>query len=137
MAQSEKVEIRSFSVDGTDIDCKLNIEVNVDGRIFKPTFVDNSFNVPKEVHKAKKVGIRLRCGQYQVRFKSLNRSDFAYNGTRFGWRVGIDRYPFEDADVPSELEDKVEEVHYISFQPDGYVTTRVQVLIPNKRSKKK
>lgn len=134
-AQTNIVHVLPFLLDGKEVGCEYKITLYVDGKKLTPSVEENSFKVPTEISKAKKIALRLTCGTYKLSFNSLRPSDFVYNDSKYEWVVGIDRQPFEEVYVYSTIEDKVKEVHYIKFQPDGYVSTYLPVYI-YKSSKK-
>lgn len=134
--QRAKVEIDEFLVDGRVIDCNYNLTIFADKKRFKPRFVGNTFEVPQQLRKARNIAVKLQCGAYTISINSLGKRDFfAPNNGRYIWSGGIDSYPFDEADVPSEIADKVAEVHYIRFLPYDYVGTKIQLFIPKKMEK--
>ncbi len=133
-AQRAKVEIGEFLVDGRSIDCNYDLTISVNGKKIRPRFDGSTFAVPKQVRAGREIAIRLVCGAYTISMRPLGQNRFfAPNNGRYIWKAGIDSYPFEEANVPSDIEDKVAEVHYIKFDPYGYVGTQLQIFIPKKR----
>ena len=139
-SQSNKVELSDFSVGRKEINCDYKVTLNIDGKLIKPEIKENTFVVPDQIKHAKKISVRVSCGIHTLYFRSLQPRDFIYENAKYTWSVGIDTPPFTRASVHPSIANKVAKVHYITFQPYGYVSTITQVFFPklykNKKKKK-
>lgn len=136
-AQTNSVEILDFLVDGENVDCKFEITLYIKGKEIRPEIKENSFVVPLEVREARQIALRFSCGKYNFLFRSLRRGDFIYKDVKYQWQLGIDNPPFEQANVHSNIAEKVRKVYYIRFLPYGYVSTIQQIFIFKRPLKRK
>jgi hypothetical protein len=115
--QTDCVRLK-FEVDGKEVEGKFKILLYLGDKTIEPTLDGKSFIVPSEVKSENKIDVRFLADQYDLLFKSVDKSAF-----KTDWTVGVDNKPFDEENTASEVPDPREKdlliIYYINFTPKG------------------